>query len=418
MHIAALLPLLLLLLQQESPKWWNDDWQYRRAIELINSRQRAVERGTRVKVRVLMRFLKINDKAKKDLTDFRMVYRGKEIPYELGNVDEQEGTAVIWFRLQKEIRRGTHNRDTGYALYFGNEKAKAPSYDASALYHLSVDMSSRKQVKERLEIDPLVRGKVAERGGWNIHSVDKKCSEAAPARIVFKCPPPGRNQTVRVSISWDPPEDGAAGFLGLMAGGTEAPKVDEKTRKKIGSLVRDLSNDEWEVRERATTKLVGFGRSALPQLREAARSEDLEVRSRARTAISKIEGQHPTRQSLVGIRWKDGKATGVGSWNLGSTPITASPMSFGTQHAVNLVLWREEATRGVEIEMADGNYDFIREIRDRLTSTDPPEEFKLVLWGDGTNPFPNVRIHRITVSPEVKRQAHIGSSIEPQETRP
>ena len=71
--------------------------------------------------------------AKKDLTDFRVVYRGKEIPYELGSIDEQEGTVVIWFRLKKEIRRGTHNRDTGYALYFGNEKAKAPSYDASPL---------------------------------------------------------------------------------------------------------------------------------------------------------------------------------------------------------------------------------------------------------------------------------------------
>src|SRR5579871_1348654 len=60
-------------------------------------------------------------------------------------------------------------------------------------------------------------------------------------------------------------------------------------RRKVGELIRKLGDDDFRVREAAQTELHRLGRIALPQLREAKSSQDLETVSRARRLIERIE---------------------------------------------------------------------------------------------------------------------------------
>ena len=396
--------------------WWNNDWAYRRAVVMMNPRSRAVESGTRVNVPVHLDFLKIADKCKADLSDVRLVYADKEIPFELVRHDSEQGIATIGFNLQRELHRGFDARDAGYALYFGNASAAAPGYDQGELYHLSVAMTSKEQIDAKLKVDAEVDAAV-EADGWRIVGLDPKATEGAPARVVLRCPPPGRNQQVRVTLQWDDP-GAAAGFLGLLSGAATAPEVDEATRARINGFIRDLGSDDWEVRERATASLIGIGTAALAQLREAARSGDLEVGTRARSAIAGIEANHAGRHALVGLRWRDGAASAVGQWDLEKTQPAGRDVTVKGKNSATLVLWREDATRGVEIEFDGYTESLLKNMAERATAVDAPEEFTLLLWGDGTNPFPKVRITRITVAAEVVRRALIQPSIEPEKTPP
>lgn len=75
------------------------------------------------------------------------------------------------------------------------------------------------------------------------------------------------------------------------APGKEQPvKPREKTGldAKIEKLVKQLGSDEYKEREAATEELKKIGEKALPALKEALKSEDLEVRLRAETVIKAL----------------------------------------------------------------------------------------------------------------------------------
>ena len=61
-------------------------------------------------------------------------------------------------------------------------------------------------------------------------------------------------------------------------------------------LVKQLAHDEYAVREAATKKLVELGDKAVPELEEALKSDDLEVRLRAGRALRVIRGKGPERK--------------------------------------------------------------------------------------------------------------------------
>jgi hypothetical protein len=60
--------------------------------------------------------------------------------------------------------------------------------------------------------------------------------------------------------------------------------------EKLKSLARQLGADSFQDRERASMKLTALGKIALPVLREAARSDDIEGARRAKRCIEQIEG--------------------------------------------------------------------------------------------------------------------------------
>jgi HEAT repeat protein len=64
--------------------------------------------------------------------------------------------------------------------------------------------------------------------------------------------------------------------------------VSEALRLKIGGLIRELGHDEYATRTRAQEDLIEIGAPARPQLRAVLNDRDLEIRTRARRALTKI----------------------------------------------------------------------------------------------------------------------------------
>src|SRR5438128_6100003 len=93
------------------------------------------------------------------------------------------------------------------------------------------------------------------------------------------------------------------GLSFLMAGGfllgnspysaADENKVTEKaaltkSEEEIKRWIDQLGSERFQDREQATQKLLKFGKSALPSLKEAVKSRDAEVRHRAQQLIERI----------------------------------------------------------------------------------------------------------------------------------
>ena len=86
--------------------------------------------------------------------------------------------------------------------------------------------------------------------------------------------------------------DGPA-LVAFLRGQVRAP-VDWE---RLQGLIKQLANDSFEVRQKATEELVGLGTVALPFLRQAAQDEDPETVRRARSCLARIK--EPTGPELV-----------------------------------------------------------------------------------------------------------------------
>ena len=64
--------------------------------------------------------------------------------------------------------------------------------------------------------------------------------------------------------------------------------ITDAVREKIQGLIRQLGDDSFEVREKATAALIDAGSPALPALRVAARDADLEISRRAQECLRQI----------------------------------------------------------------------------------------------------------------------------------
>lgn len=81
---------------------------------------------------------------------------------------------------------------------------------------------------------------------------------------------------------------------------SENPEIYKRARKiiqeiEIAELITNLGDVRFKVRQVAHQKLVGIGKPALPQLKKAARSEEVEIRMRAAKIIKEIEAPPPAK---------------------------------------------------------------------------------------------------------------------------
>jgi hypothetical protein len=76
--------------------------------------------------------------------------------------------------------------------------------------------------------------------------------------------------------------------LGMTCFADDRGEANRKQNDEIARWVRELGNARFEVREKASKRLAEIGEPALPALREAAKSEDPEVRARAQRLIEQI----------------------------------------------------------------------------------------------------------------------------------
>ncbi len=68
------------------------------------------------------------------------------------------------------------------------------------------------------------------------------------------------------------------------------PKIADSTLTRVGQLIRDLGNDDWKVREKATGELRLLGELARPSMEEALKqSEDPEVKRRLEAVLGDEE---------------------------------------------------------------------------------------------------------------------------------
>jgi hypothetical protein len=72
--------------------------------------------------------------------------------------------------------------------------------------------------------------------------------------------------------------------------------------EKARALVRQLGDDSFEKREKATENLIALGVAALPVLQEAAKSQDREVARRAEQCLGKIGTKPEDRRPILVVR--------------------------------------------------------------------------------------------------------------------
>ncbi len=83
-----------------------------------------------------------------------------------------------------------------------------------------------------------------------------------------------------------------------IAPATQPTAADDQVR----DLIKQLGNDDFHVREEAENKLAKMGRTALPALKEALKSEDPEIKSKAEAVIARIDAQDQAVAQLPNIR--------------------------------------------------------------------------------------------------------------------
>jgi hypothetical protein len=72
--------------------------------------------------------------------------------------------------------------------------------------------------------------------------------------------------------------------------------------EKVRTLVRQLGDEEFRVREKASAELVTLGAMALPFLREAAKSSDREVARRAAQCLKQIGEHTGSKRTMLVVR--------------------------------------------------------------------------------------------------------------------
>jgi len=79
-------------------------------------------------------------------------------------------------------------------------------------------------------------------------------------------------------------------------------KVTPEINAKVASLVKQLGSREFSARDAASKELAKIGKAALPALRAATKSKDLEVAERAQAAIEVVEGSEAVT-ALRSLGW-------------------------------------------------------------------------------------------------------------------
>jgi HEAT repeat protein len=128
---------------------------------------------------------------------------------------------------------------------------------------------------------------------------------------------------------------------------TEGPALLQELKKRTlepaaliraNSAIEKLGDDSFEVRQQAEKDLEALGPRALPLLRKAASSGDLEVRTRAQKLLGAIKPEaplSPVTLRLVGLRKPKGAAGAL----LAYLPFTEDGLGDDVQRALNAVAY-------------------------------------------------------------------------------
>lgn len=298
--------------------WWDAAWTLRRALAVRNAGTEAVAAGLPVELEIDPDFLGLRDKARPGLADLAVVRAGRRLPHVLRPSFDGRRYALA-FPLAEAILPG---KTDAYALYYGNPAGAPPS---ATPFPLVEDFAQ----PPALELGELQAG--LQDGALEIRNVPAGRSALAPERVELRSGPLPRAFTLSFDLE--------AGFAGTpclavcVDVALDGPAPAAEDVKRAEALVRDLGADEFDIRDRATTALIALGGAALPALREAARSEDAEIRTRAQHALEAIRKKAPPpliRAGLLGgeILWRTAAVGGAQSSQGASRSADGSPRRF------------------------------------------------------------------------------------------
>lgn len=179
--------------------------------------------------------------------------------------------------------------------------------------------------------------------------------------------------------------------------------VTEGLRKKCETLIRQLGDSDFAVRQKAQKEVKAMGSLIVPLLRHAAKDSDLEIRNRARDCLSEMERDKnmplaPITPRLIALR----KPTSAAETLLAFTPYADEETALAeVQLALNAVAIKKgkpdaavvralgdtQAARraaAAEALCLGGNREHLQAIRKMLTDSNPAVRQKVALALAGT----------------------------------
>lgn len=282
------LAFLLAPLQDPAPRA-----EWRRTLALTNIMEDPLPQGTQVIVAT-----DLKGRCREDGKDVLVLHKGRRIPTWWRGGE-------IWFRAAEEIPKG--GRDSDYEIRYGGP---AVAGRAAEVFEFFDAFDGATIDPSRWRIDEDLRFAL-DKGALAVSAIPAGRTEQSPARLVLKTAAIPRAFVVAVEVSVEADPKATFSFAACVEMKDDIA-VTPAIRTRIAGLVARLGEEELESREAATKDLVGLGRAARPDLREAARSSaDLEIRRRASLALSQINAADPPPSIAAGVKSGDGRSAAL-----------------------------------------------------------------------------------------------------------
>jgi hypothetical protein len=384
---------------QEKSDWWDTKWQFRREVKIKNNLVDELPRGFPTKVKLDLHWLDMADKTKHDLSDLRVVYNGKEIPFIISSVTKMETT--IYIKTQEKISGGS--KGEGYFLYYGNKDANPPKYKKQDVFALFENFGE-KNLAEVLIPDKDLKYS-CEKGMLEIKEIPISGSEELAPKITFnsKDMPDSFKFDVDLTIGF-PEIINTGGIFKVLVNLEFVDDVDPKLEKEIDDLIKKLGADEWKTREEATNKLIEVGRPAIRKLEIAKNDTDAEVRWRTSYVLEEIIKKCGAERISLGV-------TGEGMWNflgryacIGVKMINEKPLYKEVQNTdVSLSITRDK----------DGDMELFIDKRSVLNGVRKEKISRVYIsFYKAQEDFPRVTIRSVMLTPYVEPEPSIEIGIE------
>lgn len=263
--------------------WWNPDWKFRRNVKITNNLKSKLSAGYPVSVAFSPGFLGIDKKARPDLDDLRVVYKGREVPFILERPEKDR--VLVTFRLAQDM--DPKATDT-YSLYYGNPAAARASHKKTDVYEFYNEWS-------RIDWDDRIDHEAA-----NDRLVLSR-APGEPCAFRLKDVKPLDSFELKMKLSFEAnAADASQAQFAVHLRTRKVEKMDPELEKKIDELIGRLGDDSYKVREEASRQLIEIGKVAVPKLETAMKeSDDPEVKWRCEYILGEIGKRSPIPEILV-----------------------------------------------------------------------------------------------------------------------
>ena len=220
-------------------------------------------------------------------------HKGKRVP--CWSTEES-----IWFRTAAPI--APYESDEGYEVRYGKVEDPETPHEVFDFFEQPGDKAPD---PKRWEFDPFLKFE-ADHWGWAVTHIPERRNELDPASLIARHAKLPADFIIDAELRWEIAEKAAFTFA-MRLEFDETAKVDDVLRKRCAELIAKFKEEDIEVQDLAMRDLLDIGSRAVPQLVEAMRSPEAQVRARAAAAIDAIHKKSPPQLARVGVRAEAGQ---------------------------------------------------------------------------------------------------------------